>query len=139
MYEDLLRAFEWVKRHPREQQWADRMKLKLERRGNPEIATAAFEPPEQICVVVFARLYAPTLGRDDVYGDKIVSGEPLGRREPSDPAAQRQSGDPRVADDATGGGQPEQLGFRIEITPGCATTGARAAESRLCMDVSHSR
>ncbi len=104
--------------HSREHFRPDRVQLELERGHYPEIPPAAPERPEQIRVVLAARPHHLTFRGDDLGREQVVDGEAEPATQPSEPAAQGQPGDSRRRIDAERRGEPERLGFAIEVGQG---------------------
>ena len=75
-------------------------------RHDPEVAATAAYRPEQVGVLVLARPYELALGGDDVDGEQLVDREPVLARDPADPAAEGQPGQPRVGDKPAGTASP---------------------------------
>ena len=78
----------------------DRMQSELERCRNPKVPAAASDAPEQIWILLFARVCDASLRRDEIDPEEVVAGEALGPREETGPAPQGQSGDAGGGDDS---------------------------------------
>ena len=94
------------------------MDPELERRGDPEVAAASVERPEQLRVLVLARGHLPPVGRDQVHGDQAVARQTELPLEPSGAAAQRQARHAGRRYAPAGGPEPVRLGGPIEVAPG---------------------
>ena len=97
----------------------------LELRDDPEVAAAAAHAPEEICVLVRARLHELALGRHEIDRDELVDREPVLAHDPADPAAEREPGDAGVRDDAGRHREPERLRLLVEL----ARAGRRPARA----------
>ena len=69
------------------------MEPELVRGHDAEVAAAAAHAPEEIFVLVLARLDEPAVGRDDVRRDQVVAGEAVLGRQPAVAAAEREAAD----------------------------------------------
>src|SRR5438093_12213702 len=87
----------------------DRMESERERRCNAEVPAAASDAPEQIGILLFARVCDASLRRDEIDPEEVVAGEALGPREETGPAPQGQSGDAGGGDDSPRCRQPAPL------------------------------
>ena len=99
----------------------DREELELELRDDAEVAAAAAQAPEQVgCSSALARTTRPsavtTVAAERVAAEAVLAPEP------AEAAAQREPGDARVRDDATGRREPVSLRRGVEVPP--AGTGA---------------
>jgi hypothetical protein len=94
---------------------ADRMQPELELGDDPEVSGAAAQPPEQVGVLAVAGCEDVAARRDDIGRDQLIDGEPVLAHQPADAAAQRQTGEPGVRDDAGRYGQPERLRLAVEL------------------------
>ena len=69
---------------------ADRMQPIFERRDNAEVASAAFERPEQIGVGRFADVQEAAVGGHDVRGQETIARHPVGAAQPALSSSERQ-------------------------------------------------
>ena len=76
---------------------------------------------------------------DEVDGEQVVDRRAVLAHQPADPAAERESGDPGVRDDAADGGEPVELRLAVELTPQHARLGARRPRCRVDADAPHRR
>jgi hypothetical protein len=113
------------------------VEAELEFGGDPEVAAAAAQSPEEVGVLGLTRLEEVALGGDHVGGDEVVDREPLLSMEPADPAAEREAGHAGVADEAAGGRETELLGLAVELAPENAGLDARRARLRVDADSFH--
>jgi hypothetical protein len=102
---------------PCKDQRADAMKTKLELGDDSEVAPAAAQTPEELRVLCLARLDQLAVGGDQVDRAELVDRQPVLPMQPTDTAAERQSGDARVADEPTGRREPKRLGLAVELAP----------------------
>ena len=105
----------------------ERHAAELELRDDPEVAAAAAHAPEEVGVLVRARLHELALGRDEVDRDELVDREPVLAHDPADPAAERQPGDAGVRDDPGRHREPERLRLPVELAEQDARLHARGA------------
>src|SRR5687768_16018902 len=84
------------------------------------VAAATFQCPEQIRMLVGARRDQFTVRGDDVVGEGVVAGESVLSHEPTDTAAERQTGDSRRRDEAAGGRETVCLSVAVKLRP-CQT------------------
>ena len=87
--------------------------------------------PEQLGVLVVARVHQAPVGGDDVGGDEVVAGQPVLAHEPADAAAEREPGDPGRRDEPAGHGEPEGLRLVVEVAPRRAALGGGGAPLRV--------
>jgi hypothetical protein len=78
-----------------------------------EVGARAAQRPQQVGVV--GGLHHLAAGRDQLGAGEVVAGGPAAARQPADPAAEGETGQPGVADDARRGGQAVALGGRVEL------------------------
>jgi hypothetical protein len=110
------------------------LRLELKRRDHAEVAAAAADRPEQIGVLLRARLAHLAVGRDDLDRAQVVGGETMAPADPAEAAAEREPGDAGGRDDAAGHDQSEGLCGAIDIGPGGAGLHAHAAGSGVDLD-----
>lgn len=94
---------------------AERMEPELELGDDAEVPAAAAHAPEEVRVLVLARLDPAPVGGDQVHREQLVDGEPVLAHQPADPAAQGQPGDAGVRDDPGRDGQPERLRLAVQF------------------------
>src|SRR5688572_8473928 len=85
------------------------VQLELQAGGDAEVRAGAAEAPEQLRLFVRGGPHQPPIGRDELDRAKAVDREPEAPLEPPDAAAEGQTGDARVADDADGTDEPVLL------------------------------
>ena len=78
---------------------AERDAVELELGDDSEVPAAAAETPEQVRILVGARLDELAVGRHHVHRDELVDRQAVLALNPADPAAERQSRHSRVRDD----------------------------------------
>ena len=105
----------------------DRMQGELEPGDDTEIAAAAAQRPEQVGVVLPARVQQAAVGCDHVRREQVVDAEAVARAQPADAARQRQAGDAGVGDQAAGRREAEGLGVAVDVAPGGAALDPGAA------------
>ena len=110
---------------------AEREELELELRHDPEVAAAATEAPEQVGMLVGARVDDAAVRRDHRGGTKRIAAEAVLAAKPAEPAAQREARDAGFGDDAAGSRQPVRLRGRVEIPPSGATADTGPARVRV--------
>ena len=96
---------------------AERVKLVFEGCDDAEVAAAAAQRPEQFGMFIVTCHQKLAVGGDDVAGQEVVDGEPESAHQVANPAAQRQSTDARVRDDASGHRESEGLTLVVEVAP----------------------
>jgi hypothetical protein len=111
----------------------------LERGGDPEVAAAAAQAPEQLGVLVRARVHEAPVGGDDVGADQVVGGQAVLAHEPTDAAAEREAGDPRARHEPAGRRQPKGLGLVVELRPLQTRLGDCTAGLGIDADALHRR
>ena len=87
----------------------------LELGDDPEVAPAPAHAPEEVRVLLRARLDELSVGRHEVDGDELVDRQPVLAHDPADPAAEREPGHAGVRDDAGRHREPERLRFPVEL------------------------
>jgi len=90
--------------------------VELELGDDAEVPSAAADAPEQIGVLVPAGLHKFSVGGDQIDGEELIDGQPVLSHQPSDSAAERQSGDAGVGDDPPRDREPECLRLAIELS-----------------------
>ena len=117
----------------------DRVRSVLERSDDAEVATPTLVRPEQVRVVGVAGGDDPPVGEDDLGRLEVVDGHAVLAHEPTQTAAERQSGDPRRGDHAAGGRQSVDVGRAVVFVPGHAGLRAHPPRRRIDMDAAHRR
>ena len=118
---------------------AELMQAILERRDDTEVATATAHAPEQIRVLLLARLEQSGIRRNDVHGDHVVARKAVLADQPAHAAAKGQSGDACGGDHAHRGRQAESLRLAVEFTDGKARFGLHRARGRIDTNTLHGR
>ena len=116
-----------------------RVEAKLERGDDPEVCARPAHAPEQVGVLVLARVYPLPVAIDEVNPQEVVDGEPEPAHQSSHAAAERQAADARVPDDSDGADQAVRLGGRIELREVGASLHERAPAGRIDLHLSHPR
>ena len=93
------------------------MRLELERRGDPEVAAAAAQAPEQFGLGVRADLEHVTVGGDELDRRQVVDRHAEAAHQPPDPTAQRQPGDTGRRDHAAGRRQAVLVRHPVVLVP----------------------
>ena len=122
-----------------QQHRSDGMQPVLQRGRDPEVPAAATQAPEQLGVLVLARVHELAVGGDDVGGEQVVAGQADLAHEPADAAAEREPGDPRAGHEPAGHRETERLGLVIEVRPGAAALGDGRAARRVDAHRGHAR
>ncbi len=100
---------------PREHLRPDRMQPEPEGRDDAEIAAAAADRPEQVRVLLRARMHDRAVGRHQLGREQVVDRQPVLARDPAEAAAERQPGDPGRRVDARRHGEPVELRLAVDI------------------------
>jgi hypothetical protein len=90
---------------------------KLDRRDDAEVSAAAAERPKELLVRHGARAVELPVGGHDLGADQIVDREPVLAHEPTQTAAEGETGDPGVRNRAACGCETVRLSLPIELTP----------------------
>jgi hypothetical protein len=101
------------------------VQLILEQGHDAEIATPAAQAPEEVGVLRGAGDQQLTVGGDHVSRQQVVARQAVPAVQPAQTAAEGQSGDACVGDDAQRGGQSELLRLAIELAQPQAGLGDR--------------
>ncbi len=115
------------------------MQTVLEGGYDAEIAAAAAQRPEQIRVVGGTRLPEHAVRGDHIGRDQVVDGEPVFAHQPAQPAAERQTGDARAGDGASGGGKSEHLCLAVQLPPEHTALGSHRSTLRVHANALHWR
>ena len=107
------------------------MQAILERRDDAEIAAAAAHAPEQIRVLLLARLEQSAVRGDNVDGNHVVAGQAVLADQPAHATAKGQSGDTRGGDHTHRCRQPEGLRLAVEFADGEAGFGSHCLRDRI--------
>ena len=118
---------------------AERHAAELELRDDPEVAAAPAHAPEEICVLVRARLDELSVGGHEIHRDELVDRQSVLAHDPADPAAEREPGDAGVRDDAGRHREPERLRLLVELAEQDARLHARRALLGIDADALHRR
>ena len=86
----------WIHEHPRDQLGAQRVRLELELGHDAEVAPAAAQRPEQVCVLVAACPAGLAVGGHDLGRVEAVDRQPMAAHQPPRPAIERQPTDTSV-------------------------------------------
>ena len=103
---------------------AERVQPVGERGGDPEVAAAAAQRPEQVRVRFGRDLDDLAVGGHELDREHVVRCQAELRHEPAEPAAEREPGDPRRGDGPTRDRQPVLRGRGVELGPRHAPLGA---------------
>src|SRR6478672_10976116 len=113
------------------------MELVLEGGDDPEVAPAAAQSPEQVCVLGGTGCEHPTIGRDNLGGAEVVTSKAILAAQPAQAAAKCQPGDTGIGHRAPGGGEAKSLGCMIELAPQYPTLGPGRALYGVDLDALH--
>ncbi len=124
---------------PREEEDAgvdlgDGVQLHLERCDDAEVAAAAPQRPEELCVVVLVDAAQAPVGGDELDRGDAVGGEAELAGVPADAAAQRVAGDAHVGRGAVERGEAELGGAGHDVPPLGAAAHAGAAAPHVDLD-----
>jgi hypothetical protein len=72
-----------------------------------------------------------------VGGDQVVAAQPVPAAQPAEPAAEGKPGDPGRGDHAHRHGEPERLGFVVQLPDGDPALGTHRAALRVDPDPVH--
>jgi len=97
------------------------MSSETERGDDSEVPTAAAKGPEEIVVCRGTRCKDFALSSYYLAGQKVIDGHPMFANEPTDTAAERESGYPRLWNDSRWDGKAEQMRFAVELSEGRST------------------
>ena len=128
---------DWPERRPGHYGSADRVGAELERRDDAEIAAPTAQRPEQVGVLVGARVYLRAVGEDHVGPEQAVDREAEAPRQVADAAAERQPADAGRRDDPR---RRRAAVFRrrlVDIGPGAAAADADGVGVRIDHDLAH--
>ena len=89
------------------------MKSKVESGYHAEVAAPSAEPPQQLRVLVGARVHDGSVGSYELGADDVVAGEAVLRGQVSDTTPEREAGYAGRADNAARGDEPERLRCRV--------------------------
>ena len=103
---------------------SDRVRAELELRDDAEVPAAAAQRPEQLRVLVGARVHLRAVGQHDVGADEAVDGQAEAAREVADAAAEREPADAGRGDDARRGRAAVLAGRRVDLGPRAAAAHA---------------
>jgi len=116
---------------------AERVKPEFESRDDAEIPAASPQGPEQIRVLFPVRPHETAVCGDHVHRQKIIDRHAMLAREPSEPPAEREAGDPGRGVDAERGGKSEGLRLGIEVPEGRSGLDMRHMRPRIDADRAH--
>ena len=91
------------------------MEAVLERGHDAEVAAAAAQCPEEIGMLVGAGAQHVAVGGNELERHDVVAREAVFPREPADAAAERQTANTRLRDDAERHRQAEDVRLAIEL------------------------
>ena len=104
----------------------------------PKVPAAAAERPEEILVLRVACGKHPPVGGDDFAREQVVDRHTVLPKQPAHATAERESADAGLRDDATGNGEPEDVGFAIQVAERCAALHPRRGTRRVYVNGPHS-
>ena len=120
--------------HPAEDGGADAVGAEVEARHDPEVAAASTERPEEVRVLVRARVHHAAVAEDDVGPDQGVDREAVPAHEPAEASAERQAPDARVRDLPRGHREPVFLRRAVELAEERAAADAHGRALRVDVD-----
>ena len=113
------------------------MEAELQPRGDPEVAAAAAQGPEEIGVVVGVHAQELTVGGHDVGGEQVVDREAVLAREEADTAGQRDPADPDRARVAEPGREAVRAGRGGVLARGQPGLGPGRASLGIDLECAH--
>ena len=116
-----------------------RVQAEVEARRDAEVPPASAERPEELGVLVRARMNHGPGGRDELGADEVVAREAVLRGQVPDAAAQGEAADARRPHNASRSDEPVRLRCRVEVEPGRAAIGVRDPRVRVDLDRLHLR
>ncbi len=135
--DDLAEGAEHVRSDVGQEQQQDDRELRQlvqpqgERGGDAEVAAPAVQRPEQLGVLVGARVHPLGVGGHQLHGDEVVDGEAEGAVQPAGAAAEDEAADAGGGGPPAGGRQTVRLGGAVQV----AHRGAALDADRLCRRV----
>jgi hypothetical protein len=115
----------------------DGIEAKLEFGDDSEVSAGPSHTPEEVGVLVCARLDELPIRRNEVYRQELVDREPVLTHEPADPAAECEPGKPRVSDDPGRDGESKGLCLAVELSKKDTRLGPGRSSLRVDADASH--
>ena len=99
----------------REDLGPERVEDVLDTRQHAEVPASPTEAPEEVGVLLLARVHEPPVGGHDVHGPDVVARPPESARGVPEAAAQGEPGDARGGDEAEDGRQPVELRLPVHV------------------------
>ena len=115
------------------------MGLEFEGCGDPEVAAATAQPPEQIGLVVGIDDAHLTVGRHHLDLHDVVDGQAVLAHQPSDPSTKRETGHTSGGDHPARRRLPVDVGRPVVLLPGHTPLRTGAAPSRIDVHPPHQR
>ena len=115
----------------------ERLEPELERGRDPEVPAGAAQAPEELGLVGLGRADEAAVGGRDLDGGQVVDRQPEVPLQAADPAAERQAGDARVADDAGRADETVRLGGDVELAEERAAVRSGDPGPRIDLDPAH--
>jgi hypothetical protein len=104
-----------------------------------KVSAAAAQRPEEVRIFVGRRAHYPSLGRDHIDRDNVVTGRSMYSHQPSIAAAERESRNSDFGVGTTDGREAIRLGGVIDLTPARAAFGADPSRLRIDAHLAHPR
>jgi hypothetical protein len=118
---------------------ADLMQPVFERCHDTEVTAATADRPEQIAVLVGARVHQLTSCQHQIGADDVVHGHPESPFEPPEATAECQTGNSGITYSSTRGRETERLRLTIELSPAQAGFGTHGLRLAIHPDALHVR
>ena len=115
------------------------MRAELERRHDAEVAAAAAQRPEQVGVLLGARVHLRAVGEHDVGADQAVDRQAVAPRQVAEAPAEREPADARGRDDPRRRRAAVLGGRAVDLAPGAAAADADGLGRRVHQDVAQAR
>ena len=123
----------------REDLGAHRVERVLDARQDAEVPAPAPEPPEEVGVLVLARVHEAAVGRRDVHGEDVVARPPEAARGVPEASAQGEPGDSGGGDEAEDGQEAVELRLPVHVAEEAARLGPGDPGPRVHPHATHQR
>src|SRR5437763_4883327 len=115
------------------------MQVEFELRDDAEVASAAAQAPEQVCVAALAGVDGPAGRGDDGGRREVVTGAAELPHRPADATAEREPGDAGARDETARGREAVGLRLVIDVGPDRAAADAGPHRRGIDVDATHRR
>ena len=113
------------------------MQLEFESRDDAEISAAAAQRPEELRILPRARAHEPAVRQNHVRADDVVAREAVAAHQPSEAAAERETGDAGGRHRAAGRREAVRGRRVVEVAPRRSAAGQRDLAHRIDDDIAH--